>query len=60
MYAENKPGQIEDYLGVSHTYNGFATHRAISILRAIVGNLDVKGGDALLPLPPYFTKRKRT
>ncbi|MDO8724123.1 MAG: molybdopterin-dependent oxidoreductase [Syntrophales bacterium] len=56
MYAENKPGQIEDYVGVSHTYNGFGAHRAISILRAIAGNFDVKGGDAWLPLPPYFAK----
>ena len=55
-YAENRPGQIEDYVGVSQSYNGFAAHRALCILRAIVGNFDVKGGDVWLPMPPYFAK----
>jgi formate dehydrogenase (coenzyme F420) alpha subunit len=56
MYATNRPGQMEDYLGVSHIYDGFDAHRCCAILRAITGNFDVKGGDVWFPLTPYFMR----
>lgn len=45
-YSTNRPGIIEDYAALHQQTNGFQAHRAICILRAIVGNLDIKGGEA--------------
>ncbi|MDP2720239.1 MAG: molybdopterin-dependent oxidoreductase, partial [Dehalococcoidia bacterium] len=53
-YAKDKPGLMEDHVGVSHTYNGFAGHVALCLLRALTGNFDIKGGDAWLPSVPHF------
>jgi len=56
LYAKNTPGIIEDHLGVTQQFNGFQTHRALCILRAITGNFDVKGGEVWLPIPDFFSK----
>jgi anaerobic selenocysteine-containing dehydrogenase len=51
FYARSKPACIQWGNAVDHGVNSFQTARAISILRAITGNLDVIGGD-LLPSYP--------
>ncbi|MGD2093189.1 MAG: molybdopterin-dependent oxidoreductase [Candidatus Aminicenantes bacterium] len=45
FYAAHKPACIQWGNAVDHGANSFQTARAISILRAITGNLDVPGGD---------------
>ena len=56
MYATNKPAMIEDYVGISEMHDGWGAHRCCSILRAITGNLDIKGGDVALPIPSHLKK----
>jgi anaerobic selenocysteine-containing dehydrogenase len=45
MYATNKPATISQGVALDHCANGVQNSRAISILIAITGNLDVIGGD---------------
>ena len=45
FYARHKPACIQWGNAIDHVVNSFQTARAISILRAITGNLDVPGGD---------------
>lgn len=54
MYATNRPACIQWGNGIDHGVNSFQTARAIAILRAITGNLEVPGGEALwyVPLAP--------
>jgi anaerobic selenocysteine-containing dehydrogenase len=49
-YATTKPASITHYISVDHSLNGVQTTRAIAILIAITGNLDVVGGDRICPL----------
>lgn len=52
FYAENRPSCIEWGNVIDHNIDSFQTARAISILRAITGNLGVPGGEAeWAPLP---------
>ena len=44
IYATSKPASLQSHLGVSMSYNSVQASRALSILVAITGNLDVKGG----------------
>jgi anaerobic selenocysteine-containing dehydrogenase len=44
-YATNKPGCIQLGNPIDHNVNSFQTARAISILRAITGNLGCPGGE---------------
>lgn len=46
FYATNKPACIELGNAVDQNLNSFQTARAISILRAITGNLGIPGGEA--------------
>lgn len=46
-YALNKPAVLEWGLGLEQNHNSLQTVRALAILRAITGNLDVPGGDIL-------------
>ncbi len=46
-YALNKPAVLEWGLGIEQNHNSLQTVRAIAILRAITGNIDVPGGDIL-------------
>jgi anaerobic selenocysteine-containing dehydrogenase len=46
-YATLKPASLHSHLGVSMSYNSVQACRAISILIAITGNLDVEGGAEL-------------
>ena len=45
MYATTKPACIQWGVAVDQNINSFQTIRAILLLRAITGNLDVPGGD---------------
>jgi len=53
LYAKTKPACIGDGNGIDMHLNVSQTSRAISILRALTGNLDKKGGD-LIPQPVPF------
>ncbi len=52
LYAQTKPATIQWGNALDHSINSFQACRAISILRAITGNLDVPGGDILLGTLP--------
>jgi len=45
MYATSKPATISQGVALDHCVNGVQNSRAISILEAITGNLDVVGGN---------------
>jgi len=52
LYAETKPGIIQWGNAVDQGINSFQTCRAISIMRAISGNMDIPGGEVMpTPLP---------
>lgn len=52
MYATTKPATITQGVSLDHCINGVQNSRAISILIAITGNLDIPGGDTYdSPLP---------
>jgi anaerobic selenocysteine-containing dehydrogenase len=55
MYAGNHPSSLKAGNGVDGTVNAFQTYRAIVILRAITGNLNIRGGDVFVT-PAPFTK----
>ena len=46
-YALNSPAVLEWGLGIEQNANSLQTVRAIAILRAITGNIDIPGGDIL-------------
>ncbi len=46
-YAVNKPAILEWGLGIEQNPNSLQTVRAVAILRAITGNIDIPGGDIL-------------
>jgi anaerobic selenocysteine-containing dehydrogenase len=50
MYATNKPAAITQGIAVEHCVSGVQTSRAISILIAITGNIDIAGGNVYSPL----------
>lgn len=52
MYATAKPATITQGVSLDHCINGVQNSRAVSILIAITGNLDVSGGNTYnYPLP---------
>jgi anaerobic selenocysteine-containing dehydrogenase len=52
MYATTKPATITQGVSLDHCINGVQNSRAVSILIAITGNLDVSGGNTYnYPLP---------
>ncbi|MCX6655196.1 MAG: molybdopterin-dependent oxidoreductase [Candidatus Bathyarchaeota archaeon] len=50
MYSTSRPAAIQWGNAVDQTSNALQTCRAISILRALTGNVDVPGGD-IFPVP---------
>lgn len=58
MYATAKPGCIHTGIALDHSTNGIQTLRAVAILTAITGNLDVPGGNNI-PLRPRLANLKR-
>jgi anaerobic selenocysteine-containing dehydrogenase len=61
FYASSKPACLQWGNAIDHGVNSFQTARALCILRAITGNLEVPGGDvrwlptAVDPLAPELT-----
>lgn len=55
IYATSKPATLQSHLGVSMSYNSVQASRAISILIAITGNLDVRGGAEFPSYPIKLT-----
>ena len=47
MYAQNKPACVFEGVALDHCNNGFQASRAVAILIAITGNLDMPGGNAM-------------
>lgn len=47
LYATSRPAVLEWGLGIEQNANSLQTVRALAILRAITGNIDVPGGDIL-------------
>ena len=45
IYAKSKPAALTHGIGIEHIQNSMETLQAVFILRAITGNIDVKGGD---------------
>ncbi len=45
MYATSKPSTITQGVSLDHCINGVQTSRAIAILIAVTGNLDITGGN---------------
>jgi anaerobic selenocysteine-containing dehydrogenase len=58
MYAQTKPAAIQWGNAVDQNINQYHNNRAISILRGICGNLNVKGGDVFLSNPPWLRPGK--
>ncbi len=52
MYATTKPATINSWVSLEQSSNTFQTYRAMSILIAITGNLDIEGGNRIVPTPP--------
>jgi anaerobic selenocysteine-containing dehydrogenase len=46
-YAANKPSILEWGLGIEQNANSLQTVRAIAIIRALTGNIDIPGGDII-------------
>jgi thiosulfate reductase/polysulfide reductase chain A len=46
-YALDKPSVLEWGVGIEHTPNSLQTVRAVALLRALTGNIDVPGSDIL-------------
>ena len=55
MYARNKPACVFEGVALDHYNNGFQASRAVAILIAITGNLDVPGGNIWPPRGIPFT-----
>lgn len=47
IYATSKPAILDWGLGIEQNVNSLQTVRAVALLRALTGNLDVPGGDIL-------------
>ncbi len=50
-YASNRPAVLLQGNALDHNENSFQASRAIAIIRAIAGNIDVPGGDILPTMP---------
>lgn len=55
LYAKNSPATVFSGRGIDQIgCNSFPTHRALAILRAISGNLDVAGASHLTEMPDFI------
>lgn len=54
LIGKNKPTSIQWGNAIEHTINSFQCARAILILMAITGNLEVPGGNVNRPAPPIL------
>ncbi len=55
LYATTRPAVLHHRIGVEHNINSTQTDRALAILIALSGNLDVKGGNLFQLLPEGFS-----
>jgi anaerobic selenocysteine-containing dehydrogenase len=55
LYATTRPAVLHHRIGVEHNINSTQTDRALAILIALTGNLDVKGGNLFQLLPEGFS-----
>ncbi|MDP2643391.1 MAG: molybdopterin-dependent oxidoreductase [Desulfobacterales bacterium] len=53
LYARVKPAAMQTGNAVDQLISSFQTGRAIAILRALSGNLNIPGGDVFLTSPPF-------
>jgi anaerobic selenocysteine-containing dehydrogenase len=53
MYAGIHPASLKVGNGVDGTVSTFQTYRAMAILRAVIGNLNVPGGDVFITPAPF-------
>ena len=58
LYATTKPASIQWGNGLDTCANAFPNARAIAILRAITGNLNIPGGELFLTPAPYLRPGK--
>ena len=60
LFAQTKPAALEWGVAIEHTPNALQTARAVGILPALTGNIDVPGGwvlgSHLIPEPPILTE----
>ena len=54
LYATTRPAAMHHRIGLEHNINSTQADRALAILVAITGNLDVKGGNLCQLLPEGF------
>jgi thiosulfate reductase/polysulfide reductase chain A len=54
LYAGTKPAVLHHRIGLEHNVNSTQADRAMAILVALTGNLDVKGGNLFQQLPQGF------
>lgn len=57
MYATTKPACIGTMSAMEQSTNSLKTLRGLAILEAITGNLDVKGGNKIVPAAPNRFQR---
>jgi thiosulfate reductase/polysulfide reductase chain A len=55
LYAAGRPAVLHHRIGLEHNISSTQTDRALAILVAITGNLDVKGGNLFQSLPEGFS-----
>jgi len=58
FFTSNKPACIILGNGIEHNVNSFQTSRAVSILRAITGNIGIPGGQTMPSRPAAVMARK--
>lgn len=59
MIAQTKPAVVVDGNGLDQHTNTVQTVRATSILRALIGSLDVPGGSVMVPALPFVDVQRR-
>lgn len=59
MIAKIKPAVVVDGNGLDQHTNAVQTVRATSILRALIGSLDVPGGSVMMPGLPFVDVQRR-
>ncbi len=58
MFATNTPSCAMEGMGVAHQPNSYGAIAARHIISAIVGNVDVKGGEELMGPAPFITEHE--
>ena len=58
MFATETPSCAMEGMGVAHQPNSYGAIAARHIISAIVGNVDVKGGEELLGPAPFITEHE--